>query len=533
MLMRKITLFFMSLFLVLGTAMAQDDNAFALKSVTPSSDAPVSRVDYIQLTFTKDVTVKLPQETLFIKGSTTGEEFKISNAMAYGSNAIFYVEKVAGTSKTRGKDDEPVTFISTPDTYTFTIPAGVIKSVDNEEFAGQTFTFSILGTFSVASYSPAETTSLEKIELTFDTEITEVKMPASGMVVADFYYTNLVKVKKDAVISEDKKTVTLELEKAITAPGQYFLDIYSGVFIGKDGINDNASLSFNVIDPTPSFVTNYENGSRVEAIGDLEITFNNVKEVKLVENGPKVAAYLPGGGDIEGTATLSDNKITVSFGQLTEQGEYVFVIPAGMFTMDGVPNEVHELTITLFTLEITPLEIVSITPEADSVAQLDRIVIKFNQPVTLSYDENWWMISQELLITCGDKEYTLTYNPGDWSAGLSDELVYLANAEWTGNEYKSTPITEPGTYSLDLSDLVVDYAAEEGIDEWGYPATIWHAKNKACSGIYTWTVTGETNVERIKLTEGNQEIYDLLGRRIEKITAAGIYIVNGKKVILK
>ena len=528
----------MSLFLALGTAMAQDANAFALKSVTPSSDAPVSRVDYIQLTFTKDVKVTLPQTTILIKGSTTGEEFKISDAMAYGSNAIFYVEKIAGTGKdegkTRGKEDEAVTFISTPDTYTFTIPAGVIKSVDNEEFAGQTFTFSILGTFAIASYSPAETANLEKITLTFDTEITEVKMPGSGMVVADLYYTNFVKVKNEVTISEDKKTVNLELEKPITTPGRYFLDIYSGVFIGKDGINENASLAFEVIDPTPSYATNYEDGDKVEAIGDLEITFNNVKEIKLAENGPKVAAYLPGGGELEGTATLADKKITVSFGvALTEDGDYTFVIPAGMFTMDGVPNEERIFTITLSTYAITPLEILSITPEAGTVAQLDRVVIKFNQPVTLSYDENWWLISQELLLTCGDKEYTLTYNPGDWSAGLSNELVYLANAEWTGNEYQSTPITEAGTYTLDLSELVVDYAAEEGIDEWGYPATIWHGKNYVCSGTCSWTVTGGSTVRSIKVAEDNQEIYDLLGRRVDKITNAGIYIVNGRKVVIK
>ena len=33
--------------------------------------------------------------------------------------------------------------ISKPDTYTFTIPAGLIKATDGEEYAGGTFTFTV------------------------------------------------------------------------------------------------------------------------------------------------------------------------------------------------------------------------------------------------------------------------------------------------------------------------------------------------------------------------------------------------------
>ena len=90
-----------------------------------------------------------------------------------------------------------------------------------------------------------------------------------------------------------------------------------------------------------------------------------------------------------------------------------------------------------------------------------------------------------------------------------------------------------GVYTLNLADIVVDHAAEEGIDEWGYPATIWHAKKQSCAGTCVWTVTGGSNVEKIEVAAGEQVIYDLLGRRVEKITGAGIYIVNGKKMIVK
>ena len=62
---------------------------------------------------------------------------------------------------------------------------------------------------------------------------------------------------------------------------------------------------------------------------------------------------------------------------------------------------------------------------------------------------------------------------------------------------------------------------------------MFNAYNGFCTGTCTWTITGETAVEKIEVATGEQVIYDLLGRRIEKISGAGIYIVNGKKVVIK
>ena len=42
----------------------------------------------------------------------------------------------------------------------------------------------------------------------------------------------------------------------------------------------------------------------------------------------------------------------------------------------------------------------------------------------------------------------------------------------------------------------------------------------------------DTAIDNVNV-EGEQVIYDITGRRIEKINAAGIYIVNGVKVLVK
>ena len=53
---------------------------------------------------------------------------------------------------------------------------------------------------------------------------------------------------------------------------------------------------------------------------------------------------------------------------------------------------------------------------------------------------------------------------------------------------------------------------------------------------FTFSLGEATAVEAINIEKNNSEcnsIYDLSGRRIDRITKAGIYIVNGKKVVIK
>ena len=63
------------------------------------------------------------------------------------------------------------------------------------------------------------------------------------------------------------------------------------------------------------------------------------------------------------------------------------------------------------------------------------------------------------------------------------------------------------------------------------PASVVPNKTVAFYG-FDWD--GTTGVEEVKTENGNvKTVYDLTGRRIEAITAPGIYIVNGKKVLVK
>lgn len=494
--MKKFTLFLISMFCMLGTSMAQE-NALELQEVIPGNGKSVLNVNYVQLTFNKDVEMTLPEGGITVNNNTTGESYKLSrlnDSQYLPKNLVVLMFEQKSVTGKDGKEELIDLYPQAPGEYSYTIPAGCIRSTDGEEFAEQTFTFKIAAPLAIESVTPDienGTTKLEKIEITFNSAISKVDMPTSGLTVVDMSWTPVANIKNEVTFSDDRKTVTLELETPVTTPGTYNLDIDQGIFNSEDGgTNEYTSLAFNVFDPTPSFATNFKEGERLKEIGNLEITFKNVNEIKLVEGAEAVVVYMPGEGETTGTATLVNNKITVTFDQeFTEEGYYTFVIPAGMFTMDGVENEEYTVMVELYTFVITPLEVVNVTPVEGAVNQISKIVVEFNQTIYPSYDENWQMISREITLKGDKQDYTLTYAPSSYD--VTNKMEYLVNAVWNGYDaYESTPVTEAGTYTLDLASIVVDYAGESYIDEWGYPNTRWHGKNGKCEGTCTWTISG-------------------------------------------
>ena len=529
--MKKLLLLFMSMFFMLGTSVAQDKGdgkddgnvAFGLEYSNPTDGENVFTVYNIRLKFNKDVVATLPEGGIDVKNNTTGEVVKITrldnNEWLQKSEVVFLFEQKSVYDEKEGKEHLQDQYIDKPGQWSYTVPAGCIKSVDGEEFAEKTFTFNIASAMDIESVSPVgEVTKLDKIEVTFPKAIKSVN--TGKLSLLDNYWMPASAFKSEVTYSDDRKTVTLELETPVTTPGTYNLDIYQGVFVSEDGaLNNYKYVSFQVIDPTPSFATNLKDGDKVKELPEyLEFTFKNVNEVKLVEGADPVNVYLPGGAEVAGTTALEGNKVVVNFGKkFTEEGVYTYWIPKGLFTMDGAPNEEFTMDVTLYKFEIIPLEVVSVTPAAGNVNKIDKIVVEFNQPVALSYDENWQQISREITLKGDTKDYVLTYAPA-WN--VSNKVEYLVNAKWNGYDaYESTPLLDEGTYTLSLKEIVVDYAGESYVDEWGGTNTNWHVKKGSIDQTYTWTISGggtpdvpapeidSTKAYRVKDVVGNKYLH--------------------------
>lgn len=324
----------------------------------------------------------------------------------------------------------------------------------------------------------------------------------------------------------------------MSIPGQYTMTIPAGVFVSaQDNTVTLAEtvLTFNVIGKQPTWWTDYDYTTAAKEFEKITISFENVNSVKL-NNGIIPMLYTESGAEHTGTATLinevdekegkTTTKIEITFGdKFTSVDTYYIMIPAGMFTMnEDVNNEEKMLTLDITKpIEVTPLEIVSVTPAAGEVGQIEKIIITFNQNVILAYDENWQAISSTIYLKdANGNEYELTenYNP---SLGWN-QLEYVCGEYDNNWNMVYTPITEVGTYTLDISQIVVDYGHDAATNE--YNAT------GSCEGIYTWTI-GDTAIDGIDAEAENAEIFDLTGRRVNNITNAGIYIINGVKKIVK
>ena len=270
--MKKLLLLFMSMFAVLGTSMAQDKGdenaALALEYSDPANGSSKFTVYNIRLKFNKDVVATLPESGIDVTNKTTGDIVKItglySDEWMEKSEVRFLFEQKSVYDEKEGKEQLQDQVIEIPGEWSYTIPTGCIKSTSGEEFPEQTFTFNIATSMEIESVSPTESvTTLDKIEITFPKPIASVE--TSKLSILDNYWTPVANFKNEVTYSDDRKTVTLELDAPITTPGTYNLDIYQGVFQSEDGaLNNYKYVYFQVIDPTPSFATNINDGDRVK-----------------------------------------------------------------------------------------------------------------------------------------------------------------------------------------------------------------------------------------------------------------------------
>lgn len=347
----------------------------------------------------------------------------------------------------------------------------------------------------------------------------------------------------DATGETNKYVNGLIYPTGLDVPGIYTMTIPAGTFVSAQDNNiaiAETTLTFNVVAPKPKWWTDYDYATTVREFETITIGFENVNELKLNEDVAPML-FTAGGSEYTGTAELvkevdekegkTTYKIKVSFGEkFSEEDQYYIMIPAEMFTMNNeVSNEEKQIILEILApVEVTPLEFVSITPAEGNVNEIGAIVITFNQQVGSVYDENWQVVGRDIYLTDANGNTITLSQTGSYMVGYNQiEYAYLGD-EPQMNEYwfyQAVPITTSGTYTLDLSQILVTY----GYDNLTYTYNASGAVEKTI----TWTIGDDTAVEGIEAEAENAEIYDLTGRRVEKITNAGIYIVNGVKKVIK
>ena len=277
----------------------------------------------------------------------------------------------------------------------------------------------------------------------------------------------------------------------------FWNDSYSSAFIVEE--TEYIAEPLNVVAVTPA-----EN----EVVNSLrEITIEFDAEIAVKElNGTERISIDYGWGVFIGTTATVEGKLLklVADTEITDNGTYPLTIPAGVVTRvsDGVAYEGGTFTFTVekAAVVVEPLTVVAVTP-AEAVETLETITIEFSDNVDVPATA-----SGKFTIADADGNNVATLNA--WDAAVDGKIVTLTLTE---------AITTAGEYTFSFAEGLVTRQGD----------------GATCAYTCTITVTGVVGIDSIYGEAGDSVIYDITGRKIEKITEGGIYIVNGKKVLVK
>ena len=277
----------------------------------------------------------------------------------------------------------------------------------------------------------------------------------------------------------------------------FWNDSYSSAFIVEE--TEYIVEPLNVVAVTPA------EDEVVNSLREITIEFDAEIAVKELSGTERISIDYGWGVLIGTTATVEGKFLKlVADTEITDNGTYPLTIPAGVVTRvsDGVAYEGGTFTFTVekAAVVVEPLTVVAVTP-AEAVETLETITIEFSDNVDVPATA-----SGKFTIADADGNNVATLYA--WDAAVDGKVVTLTLTE---------AITTAGEYTFSFAEGLVARQGDQA----------------TCAYTCTITVTGVVGIDSIYGEAGDSVIYDITGRKIEKITEGGIYIVNGKKVLVK
>lgn len=398
-------------------------------------------------------------------------------------------------------------------TYTIVVNSGVFLNADGtKEYKGGEFEFVVEATepyfYPTAEEGFCYNETFERVEDFKEFTIT-VKYAKEVVLDAEKKVTMTCgeNVYEAAVTLEEVNAITKEIKIAFDgefAEGRYVINVPAGLFTVDGVANEEfAQSTFRYSKPQLKITRDFDTWeSYLDQVWYMPkgaiITIANAESVTVDET--KVATIAV--GESVYNSTLSwyyDEWSNAYYIELTFEdflakgfefvkGDYTFTLPAGLYTVNGVANEEAVKTYTYGDPIVEEFTVTEILPAPGSTLEsLDAISITFSNG----------MKPDILPITCGENTYYFIYTSG----------LYVAVDQMS---YKPIVITEPGTYTLDLSEL--EGLTGEKIFTWTIAEEVVEPDPTPGEVDYTPTYTG--NVERYDrnvtaVTLGNNR-YNLL-----------------------
>ena len=357
----------------------------------------------------------------------------------------------------------------------------------------------------VVAVTPAEAVeSLQTITIEFDSEIAIDEANVRACTI-DYGWNVII----GTTASVEGNVLKLVSDTPIQNNGQYPLTIPAGVVTrASDGVAyEGGVFTFEVKEKEkePLAVVKVTPEAEVEKLDVITIEFNYNMSVNAM-------------GTAEATIANADNSIKVTFSPMdiqyngkvitfnlgenaiTASGEYTLTIPSGIISAtDGTKySGTHTFTVVAPAApETFAVEAYLFPAVQGEVTKISAIRVEANQGQLLSALPTGWTFTNE-----AGKEFDMKI---EWLYDYETILIMFNPA-----------IEEAGTYTLNIP------AGSLKTDD-----------GKECeAATFEFTIGLPIGIDGIE-AEGEQTIYDLTGRKIETITKGGIYIVNGKKVVIK
>ena len=358
----------------------------------------------------------------------------------------------------------------------------------------------------VIAVTPAEAVeSLQTITIEFDAEIAVDEANVSACTI-DYGWTVII----GTTAPVEGNVLKLVSDTPIQNKGQYPLTIPAGVVTrASDGVAyEGGVFTFEVKEKEkePLAVVKVTPEAEVEKLDVITIEFNYNMSVNAMS--AVVATIANADNSISYTFnTMDDIKydgkvITFNLGEnaITASGEYTLTIPSGLISAtDGTKySGTHTFTVVAPAApETFAVEAFLFPAPQGEVTKINGIRVEANQGQLLSALPTGWTFTNE-----AGKEFDMKI---EWLYNYETILIMFNPA-----------IEEAGTYTLNIP------AGSLKTDD-----------GKECeAATFEFTIGLPIGIDGIE-AEGEQTIYDLTGRKIETITKGGIYIVNGKKVLVK